>query len=171
MFCTHYRLVEKLSIGHQSCLYVPQLVCISQHGCTCSGCLRQCFLQDIIQTTCQCMYLWMLSGKQGYLLKKKLWKYCMSDDDESATAFVMQWWWPIKYKTLFSVICYTVNSANKYMYNWPSLAPRQLRNTVGHFVWSRFWSLNRAGDPPLWPKPKHVGQTLRSLNALLHDTD
>ncbi len=35
----------------------------------------------------------------------------MSDEDESATAFVMQWRWPIKYKTLLSVMRYTVISA------------------------------------------------------------
>lgn len=57
-----------------------------------------------ILTRCWCLHVWVFSGKQGYLLRTNLWKCCMSDEDESATAFVMQWRWPIKYRTLLSVM-------------------------------------------------------------------
>lgn len=69
------------------------------------GCLRHC-LDDVSACKCGCQV-----GKGEYLLKNKLWKCCMSDEDESATAFVMQWRWPIKYKTVLSVMRYTVISA------------------------------------------------------------
>lgn len=51
-------------------------------------------------------------GEENTYWRKNLWeKCCMSDEDDSGPAFVMQWRWPIKYKTPLSVMRYTVISA------------------------------------------------------------
>lgn len=110
--------------------------------------------------------------KQGYLQRKKLWKYCMIDDDESATAFVMQWRWPIKHKTPLSVMRYTVISATilqkhelgcrtnvrkatlteQWGLTAHSTRPRQPQSTVGHFVWSDHRSLQSCSRSALVAK-------------------
>lgn len=57
----------------------------------------------------------------------------MSDEDDSATAFIMQWRWPIKYKTLLSVRRYTVISATIF----PTARGRlQEKRVQSNFNWA-----------------------------------
>lgn len=54
----------------------------------------------------------------------------MSDEDDSATAFVMQWRWPIKYNTLLSVMRYIVISATIFSNNMSSAAEKKVSNAT-----------------------------------------
>lgn len=116
-------------------------------------------------------FVFMKVENGQYLQKNKLWKCCMSDEDESATAFVMQWRWPIKHKTLLSVMRYTVIQCS---YNMSPAAGKcvqnQLQHTVGHFVWSDLitdhWSLQSCSRSALVAKTKiRRPKILRPLEA------
>ena len=101
----------------------------------------------------------------------KLWKCCMSDEDGSATAFVMQWRWPIKYRHRhYSQLSVTFSwlTTRKTAFSRPWNGSRAtltgnspvtvrtqhrafLETTVGHFV--DHWPLQQ------WSRSAHLVKT------------
>ena len=125
---------------------------------------------------------WKLTEKKGYLLMIKLWKCCMSDEDGSATAFVMQWRWPIKYRHRhYSQLSVTFSwlTTRKTAFSRPWNRSRAtltgnspvtvrtqhrafLETTVGHFV--DHWPLQQWSRSAHLVKQELEGQKPRPLD-------
>ena len=111
-------------------------------------------------SSCQCMYVWKSCVNQGYLLEMKLWKCCMSDEDGSATAFVMQWRWPIKHKTRLSVMRYMVTYLQLFCY---SLSPAAGTNVCWATLAEHWW----VAQPRSCPAAQHGGTFCRIWSPII----